>query len=254
MASLLTLHYPPPWRAALEAVLALLPALSLALAATVGSEILRLWFGVPWWLGGLLTLGPAVLLAAMGIGVVTATNAIILPFLLAVTVLIALQGGTGTPTAAGTPEWIGSAVVYASYNLFLSLGVTLGAGRSLVNPGDSWKAAGLSMLVTFATAAVLYRALLGTSETAIPLWPAATALGDPWPHLYAGALFAALFGSATAQAYLIVSRHGPWAGLATLLLVLTAPLGLPALVRHGYPLFGILAVPFWLPLLSARGR
>jgi uncharacterized membrane protein YkvI len=259
--TLIATTYPPRGAAVLDRLAGLFLAAGLVVVTAAGGEALQALAGMPAPLGGLLTLILMVAVAARGSAGLLRANTLLVPILVAIAVLMALNA-PGTFTGRGQSGWWVSAALYVSYNLFTGLLVLLGLGRELRSSREAWGAAAVGALVLTALGLVLHRAILAGALPAVagppslPLLDVARRLGGLWPLLYGLALYAALFTTGVAEAYALFQRYGARAwgtvGLWPLSLV-----GFAGLVARLYPAMGVLAISFWWPLLMRnplRGR
>jgi uncharacterized membrane protein YkvI len=194
--------------------------------------------------------------ATAGAQGVLRVNLILVPLLVVVTMIVALMAPTLPSADHSAPGWWISAGLFVSYNLFTGLVVLLGLGQQVSSGLESGLASGLAAIVLTALALVVHRALLSYGgETDIPLFWAAQSLGGGWPHLFGGALYAALFTTGVAEAFALQQRYGTRALAWSLGLWPFSWLGFSTLVAILYPIMGAFAVLFWLPLLcSVRSR
>jgi uncharacterized membrane protein YkvI len=243
--------YPPLLADLLDIVVTAFLALGLVVVVAAGGQDLSDLAGAPVAIGSLATLLAVMAVSAHGADSVLKANALLVPFLTAVAILVALLS-PGRATASGAPGWWLSAGLYVSYNLFTGLMVLLGLGRGLKSRRDSVAAAGLAAVLLTVLGLVIHRSLLGLSAVAaLPLMQSARGLGDAWAFVYGLALYAALFTTGVAEAFALFQRFGGRAWWAAMLWPASL-FGFQALVSSLYPVMGAAAIVFWLPLLGGR--
>jgi uncharacterized membrane protein YkvI len=127
--------------------------------------------------------------------------------------------------------------------------VLLGLGSGLGSRREAWAAAILGAALLTGTAVALHRAVMAVGLAGpFPLLEAARRLGGWWPWLYGAALYAALFTTGVSEAFALSARFGRrtwWALLAWP----ASWMGFGPLVAGLYPLLGLAAIAFWVPLL-----
>lgn len=249
---LLRSRYAPRVAAGLDAIITAFLALGLVVVVAGGGAAIRDLWGWPARWGSLITLLAICLAASRGVAGVLGATTVLVPFLMAVTLPVALLS-PGRLTGVGVPGWWLSASLYVSYNLFTGLVVLLGLGKNLSSVRAAGPAALVGAALLTAMALAIHRAVLGVATVGdIPLMHAASALGGPWPALYGVALLAALFTTGVGQAFGLVQRYGQGALVGTLCLWPLSWLGFSALVAYLYPVMGAVSVVFLLPLFRPR--
>lgn len=249
---LLSAGYPPRVVEGLDAVITAFLAVGLVVVIAAGGAAMRGLLGWPERWGSLATLIAICLAASRGVSGVLGANTLLVPFLLLVTLAVALFS-PGRLTAGGVPGWWLSAGLYVSYNLFTGLVVLLGLGNKVSSARAAGGAALAGALMLTAMALAIHRAVLGVGDVGdLPLMQASSALGGPWPVLYGGALLAALFTTGVGQAFGLVQRYGPNALMAILCLWPLSWLGFASLVAYMYPVMGAVSIVFLVPLFRPR--
>jgi len=238
--------------------------------------------GLASWLGSAVLVLAAVATVAFGLRGVVAANRVVVPLLvtavLAVSISTVVARGIHLgwrwwqPGAAAHPSWGVATALYASYNLFLSLGVLapLGAGTQswrTVVAGGILGGMGLGVAALAVHLAVL-SSLPDSAALAIPMLEAARSL-PPWARTgYALVLFAEIYTTAVANLFALerrltprqATRAGLWRAMVLvgmgILALLASRLGFPRLVVTIYPLAGYVGflVLLGLPVALWRTR
>lgn len=245
--------------------------------------------GLPSWLGSVALVGTAVGTVAFGLRGVVAANRLVVPLLVAgvltVSVSSILRGGTAAgwrwwhPGEAAHPSPAVATVLYASYNLFLSLGVLAPLGASSRSPRTVLAGGVLGGLGLGAAALAVHLAVLSSlphsAAMAIPMLQAAAPL-PPWARTgYALILFAEVYTTAVANLFALERRltsprgagpppTSPGAARSArrvavlvamgVLALLASRLGFPRLVVTIYPLAGYVGLLVLLALPVALWR
>lgn len=253
---LLASLYRPPASRWLDRASSALLAAGLVVVAAAGGSVLHQLVGLPVPLLSLATLLSVVAVAGRGARGVLSANVVLVPILLAVTVVVAL----GSPrTWVGTPTsgWWLSAALYVSYNLFTGLVVLLALGAGLPHGAGATRAAALGAGLLTGMALAIHTALLGAPAgraAELPLLVLAQRLAGPWWAADALAMYGALFTTGVAQAFGLAVRHGrPVLRWAWMLWPLSW-VGFAGWVRWGYPLMGLAALAYVRPLLAQSRR
>ena len=232
---------------------------------------------------------------AFGLQGVVAANRVVVPLLVTAVLAVSISSLAGRgigpgwkwwqPGAAAHPSWGVTAVLYASYNLFFSLGVLapLGAsawsGRTLV-AGGAIGGMGLGIAALAVHLGVL-SSLPASAALAIPMLEAASLL-PPWAGTaYALVLFAEIYTTGVANLFALERRLSPPGGSSPrqprpggagsvrgrggvqraavlvgmgALALLASRLGFPRLVVTIYPLAGYVGLLIMLGLPVALWR
>ncbi len=248
----------PRWAAQVaEGLAAAFLVIGLIVVVSGGGAALA-YFGVPLWLGKIMTL-VCVLMVAMrgGSGVITA-NYVVVPVLIAlmlVTTLLFRGNSQSVPRAMSGP-WFLSAMLYLSYNLFTAVMVLLGLGSRLQSSRESFHAALIAGVLLISLALLAHGVLLGISEIHdLPMLSAAQSIHGTFGAIYASGLWMALVTTGVGGAYGMQRRFGPSILYWLLLTVFLARWGFKSLVGSLYPVMGALAVLLWVPLFFiSRGE
>jgi uncharacterized membrane protein YkvI len=176
--------------------------------------------GLPSWLGSAVLVATAVGTVAFGLRGVVAANQLVVPLLvagvLAVSASSILSGGTDTgrawwhPGEAAHPSPAAASILYASYNLFLSLGVLAPLGASANSSRTVVVGGVLGGLGLGAAALAVHLAVLSSlpqsAALAVPMLQAAAAL-PRWARTgYALILFAEVYTTAVANLFALERR------------------------------------------------
>lgn len=251
----------------------------LAVVLAGAGALAREEWGLPYDLG-ILALGVPVagVLLARERGFVLA-NVVMTPLLLGLIAALSLKSlllapdgpGPAPPVPGPGPgalvmPWWWAATLYTAYNMLVgAVAVTSLDARRVGGPG-AVRGAALGGLALGAFAAVGVEALLrygpGVGNFEVPLAAVARAHGAAWRVLFSVAMYAALFTTATADAFGLAARFargGPrfrrWLPVAAL--ILAAPItrvGLSELVRVVYPLAGYSSLVIMVALPAAAVR
>lgn len=195
---------------------------TVVMTAGAGS-LFREHLGLAETLGSAVLVGLAVVTVAFGLQGVVAANRVVVPLLVTAVLTVSLSGivargfGHGwrwwQPGAAAHPSWAVATVLYASYNLFLSLGVLAPLGASTgsartVALGGLLGGMGLGVAALAVHLAIL-SSLPASSALAIPMLEAAANL-PPWARTgYAVILFAEIYTTAVANLFALQRRLAP---------------------------------------------
>lgn len=260
---------------ALDGVMGFLLFGGLVVMAAGSGALFREHLGLSEWLGSSLLVLAAVVTVAFGMQGVVAANRAVVPLLVLAVLGVSLASLTERglspgwdgrfPAAAAYPSWLAAAVLYASYNLFLSLGVLAPLGASISSPrvlatGGMLGGLGLG-IVALAVHLAVKSGLPRTADLAIPMLGAVSVL-PPWVRAaYAGVLFAEIFTTAVANLFALTRRAGTAGWRSAGLLVglglgafLASRAGFARLVLIVYPLAGYLGIPVLLALPMAFCR
>lgn len=248
----------PPWAAAVgEGLTAAFLAIGIVVVVAGGGAALS-YFGIAPLAGKLLTLVLVVGIATRGGRAVTAANSAVVPYLILVTLSVALfypARPQVLPHLPLSPPWALSAVLYVSYNLFTAVMVLLALGPRLPSGRATWRAAGLAAgllgLLAFAEHSVLLR-LPQIGD--LPLLAAAHSIHAGLGALFAASLWLALMTTGIGGAFALGQRFGKSRLWWLLLTIFLTPLSFKTLVGLLYPVMGSLAVLLWLPLFITPTR
>lgn len=154
-----------------------------------------------------------------------------------------------------TPRcWLASSIVYAGYNVALSLPLLVTLGGGLRSAGEAWVAGIGGGVILGLMVVILSGTLISNAPlvliTPIPMLLVVRKVGDWAIQAYIVGMLLALATTAVASAYALAHRltsHYPpvekWAGLALVFLALPfSTLGFMSLVRTVYPLLGYAAI------------
>jgi uncharacterized membrane protein YkvI len=233
-------------RAAVRRLLAACYLAALLAVGAAGGALLRglLPMPAPW--ASLLVLIALLMAAALGVDGLIRLNAVVLPPLVAVLVLVAahLPGAWSGPA---TPGWWASATVYASYNLFMSVAFLLPVGARLRSAGESAQAAAIGAATVAALALVVHRGILGSGVTGdLPLVQAISRAAPAYALPFRLMLLASVATTGVAQAFALLGQSRRYAWVVLLGWPATW-LGLTAVVATLYPLMGVAAGALWWP-------
>lgn len=266
----------PRLGAALDLLVTAFLFAALAVMVAGGGAVAAEQFGLPAWAGALGTAGMTLLTVLAGLQGLVSANGVVVPMLVTCVLALAAHasghppaGGQAPGTAHGiapaAPHWVLAALLYAGYNLVLSLpvlgplGAAVGDGRVL-RWGGALGGLTLGVLgVALHRALALHIAEAGTLE--VPLLHLARQHGPAMQGLFAAVLWAEIYTTAIAGAFGITRRIAPEgdgpryraAALAAVAAAVAASrLGFGALVATVYPAFGYVSLP--VLALLARGR
>ena len=242
--------YPSGGAGVLELLMMAFLAAGLLVVAAAGGTLLSALGACPLPVGSAAILVAALAIAAYGADGMLKAHAVLVPFLVGTTLLVAVRA-PGRWGAPGIHGWWLSSLLYVSYNLFTGLVVLLAMGARLPTAAERRRAAGAGAALLGLLALALDRALLGLPHAPgdLPVMEMAGMQGGAWPALYAVALLAAIVTTGAAEAFPLRERLGS-RRLWWLLLIWPATLlGFQGLVAALYPVLGALAVLFWWPLL-----
>lgn len=252
----------PPWGVHLaEGMTTAFLVVGLGVVASGGGAVIHQIGGTPDIVGAVVTTGVVLGVAALGTTSVVKANTILIPFLVAMVLGLALILW-GEPPAASTvarfPGWAISAVLYLSYNFFTGLMVLLGLGTALPTRRHSALAAIVGALLLSGLAYAEHHTLmrLGTIG-ALPLVDAAARVGAMWGVGFGVCLWVALFTTGVAEAYALGAQYGRRILWALAPAALFGLFGFEGLVGRLYPVMGLVAIVLWIPLVyrgNRRGR
>lgn len=221
---------------------------------------------------GLLSMAILTLFTAMrGIRAIATANLIVTPLLLLAVAVIgwyafSVQGldqtliGLEQQLRPPSLTWVGSSLLYLSYNLVIALSVLAPLGKISANAkvrrAGAWLGGGLLALIAIWITLLLliYQEQLANSE--LPLLTLASLHHPASYSLYAIILLAAMYTTAVAALYGTAEKltrlsRLPLPLVASLLVVLAlacSQLGFARLISIAYPLFGLLACIFTVRL------
>lgn len=252
--SLADLIYPPWFGDFLAAISLAFLVVSLGLmlsgAATLGSS----WLGGPKIVYSGLTLMAILLIVYGGATWVVRINTILIPYLLIVTLVIAVNFIGRYPVHKGPVHgslWFLSALLYVSYNIFTGILVLLGLGDQLHGKRDSLLAAGVGAAILGLLLFLEHRILVALSVIGqLPMVDAARLAHEKLGHLYGISLWVALFTTGIAVVYALAQRLGNWWLFPALAVGLLVSFGrFDTLIALLYPVIGILGLILWVPLV-----
>lgn len=238
----------------------------LAVMAAGSGALFHEQLGLPAWVGQAILLMGTLGTVLFGLQGVVAANGVVVPFLISAVMLVTLhemwrhsspgwqgwEGGT-----AAHRFWPVAALLYASYNLFLSLGVLVPLGSDLGrrNTLAGGVLGGLGLGVTaYAIHLSVLRYLPGAAFLGIPMLLVAASLPGWARTAYVLVLFAEVYTTAVANLFAL-SRRRAWSGglrltVPVIAAMLLSQLGFARLVMTFYPLAGW--VGLWLLLSLPR--
>jgi uncharacterized membrane protein YkvI len=200
------------------------------------------------------TTAAVIAVAAAGTRSVVRANVVLIPYLAAMVLCVALL----TPrhraiTAVFRHQhggWLVPALLYLSYNVFTGIIVLLGLGPTLSSRRHSVLAAGAGAVVLSLLALAEHHTLGAMKEVgALPMVDAAAAVHALWGVLFGVCLWIALFTTGVAEAYALGQQYSPrilWILLGSALFGLVQ---FDRLVAVLYPVMGMVAVLSWIPLV-----
>ncbi len=239
------------WGIALQWLTTLLLALGVGVVSVGGGAAVHLLTGwsQPSSAFGMLTI--VLLTAYFGRTAIIRANTIVVPYIVALSVLISLWPIHASGAADFSPRnWWLSAALYISYNLFTGMTVLFGLGGALSDRRTTTAAALIGALILTGLALLEHRVLLiagGGSE--LPLVTAAASAGGLLRDLFGISLLAAMYTTGIGQAFALVARYGRRRTQALWLCAAMMPWSFRTLVAHLYPLLGVVSVAFWAPLI-----
>ncbi len=244
----------PPWliRVA-EGVTTAFLIIGLGVVSSGGGAAINQTAGAPRLLGALMTTVAVVLVVASGTRSVVRVNALLIPYVMVMVLMIGVlnwRHPTVSRPVAPPGQWLMSALLYLSYNIFTGIMVLLGVGRSLTSRRQSGLAAFLGAAVLSLLAFVEHHTLTTLPAIgALPLVDAAARTHQALAILFGLCLWVALFTTGVAEAYALREQYGSpilWLITATFLFGL---LSFDRLVQVLYPAMGMVAVLLWIPLV-----
>lgn len=254
LPELLASRYRPAVARWLDRAASVLLVVGLVAVTAAGGSVLHLLLGVPAPVASLPTLAGVVLVAERGSGAVLRANALLVPALLLVTVVVT-AGAPHTLVGVSTPGWWLSTGLYVSYNLFTALVVLLALGAALPEGRGATRAAALGAGLLTALGLAIHSTLLavpGQQALELPLLALARHLAGPWWLADTITMYAALFTTGVAEAFGLATRHGRRATRWAVLLWPLTWLGFAGWVRWGYSVMGVLALWYVWPLVRPR--
>ncbi len=234
---------------------------------------------VPYLVGTVLTVVLTVITVLAGIKGVVQANGIVVPFLVTGCVLVGLFSiniaglsstqATSTVTQLGptaSPFWVLSALLYAGYNLTLSVSVLVPLGATVQRKkallwGGLLGGLGLGLLASLINLSILCNGTLTMGEE-VPMLRLAGAIGPFFQVIYALILWAEIYTTIIGNVFGVTTRISAQFNLsdkATLGIVLLSALllsqfGFARLVGFFYPLFGYISILFLAGLFSRPFR
>lgn len=260
MADLLGAVYPRWLVMAGDGVMTLFLGAGLVAVVAGAGALGRTLVGISGWTGGLITAALVLGAAMRGTRMVLVVNTGLMPVLIVLTAAVAI-GARPSHSVPLSPEpasghWLGSALLYVSYNLLGSLVLLLSLGRELSSRRHSFLAALTAGGILSVLAALEHRAVsvLPLSPLGMPMVEAARHIHPVVGAAYGVTLWIALFTTGVAEAFALISRFGPrvvpWLALSAG----CSTCGFGDLVATAYPAMGIAALWLWIPLLFAPVR
>lgn len=242
----------------LEYITTLLLALGVGVVAVGGGTALHLILNWPEWTCSLIVLAGVMGTVLLGGQAVVRANSIVVPYLLALTLIVGLWPVRQPhQLAPHDPHgWWLSALLYVSYNLFTAMMALLGLGPLLSNSKESWWASGTAALVLTAMALLEHRVLVTMNHPgSLPMLLRAGSISGTMRTIFGVSLLAAMYTTGIGEAFALATRYGKrriqWLWLTAVMI------GWPfqTLVASIYPILGVVSVAFWLPLVvpSRRG-
>ncbi len=255
----LLLHaYPRGTARVLEGMTAAFLVTSVIVCTSGGAGTLR-GFGVPTWLGSLVTLALTLVIGYGGAEGLTKLNLIVVPYLTVITVITSLMVHPVPAQSIKEPHswfWLLSAILYVSYNLFTAIMVLLGAGTWTRSRQEGWFAAIIGAVILAALLYAEHRVLNGlVSVTDLPMVNMALQVHSFLGKLYAVSLWLALWSTGVSIVFAFRQRYGKVMVPVLALTLLLPQWSFGTLVSRLYPVMGSLAVMLWLPLfVSIKGE
>ncbi|MDA8195050.1 MAG: hypothetical protein M0Z53_13820 [Thermaerobacter sp.] len=252
--ALMTITFSPRIAVLAEGATAGFLWVGLATAVAGGGAAMRQFLAWPERVGQLVTLAAILALAARGPKGVLAANALLVPYIVGLTLLV----GVIAPVSAsgqgiGARGWFLSAFLYVSYNVFTGVVVLLTVGRNLSGHQESLAAAGMAALLMTGMAGIEWRVVTAlTGSPSLPMLAAAGATHALLGLLYGVSLWVALLTTGVAQAFVLLSRFGKRGLLGLVAIPWLAGVGFPTLVGTAYPVMGIFSAILWVPLIRGR--
>lgn len=245
----------PPWLVRIaEGVTIAFLVVGLGVVSSGGGAAIHQLVGGPLLLGAAVTTAAVVTVTAFGTRSVVRVNTLLVPYLVLMVVVVAALNWTRPRILAVTPvgggEWLLSALLYLSYNIFTGIVILLGVGGTLRSRRHSATAAFFGAAVLSILAVVEHHALVRLDPIGpLPLVDAAARAHQLLGGLFGLCLWVALFTTGVAEAYALREQYGKrvqWLLLATFLFGL---FGFGQLVQVLYPIMGMVAVLLWIPLV-----
>jgi uncharacterized membrane protein YkvI len=242
----------PPWALRLaEGMTKGFLLVGLGVVASGGGAAIAAMVSWPAWVGAWLTLALVAWVTSRGTKAVIDANTLLVPYLLVMVMAVALASRPASwraiPPAHGV-DWLLSALLYVSYNIFTGMMVLVALGRQLSSRRESATAACGGALLLTVTAYLEHRALLMTGVRGpLPLVTLARHVNPGVGLLFAVSLWVALFTTGVAEAYALRAQGRRW----VLFLCGAGAMGLMAfdrMVAVLYPMMGLLAIFIWFPL------
>ncbi|MHB1314192.1 MAG: YkvI family membrane protein [Christensenellales bacterium] len=202
-------------------------------------------------------------------GVISAISFVV-PFLIVSVLFISISSLLNSPVTAeklemasrvggATPNWLVSAVNYASYNVVIAIGVLTPMGAQTPDKKKLFYGALLGALgLGLGMAAIYFCLIANIAEVGalqVPLVAVAGKLSQIVKNVFAVVLFAEVYTTAVGNLYAFVQRAAyklPKAGVAAvtaLLAFLCGQLGFSNLVRYLYPAVGYGGILFFFGVL-----
>jgi len=227
-----------------------------AMAAGAGATLEQA-YGLPYWVGLVGMAAAALVTVVFGIGGVVKSVSVIVPFLLAAVLGVAVATLLGYPVDldfarpewAAVPHWALSGVTYGSYNLILAAAVLVPVARLTARrrlaPGAFLGALGLGVGALAVNLAVLAH-VPDSAWAEVPMVLAASRLSPLAGLLYTVVLLAEVYTTAVGSLFGFVNRllredhpwFGPVAATTAAAAVLAGGLGFSTLVATLYPAVG----------------
>lgn len=249
----------PPWLVRLtEGITAAFLLVGLGVVSAGGGAAAAQVAHIPVLAGAALTTAAIGVVVARGVDSVVSANAVLIPYLIGLVVLVAVLTWVHPVRLAppgGRPGWALSALLYLSYNIFTGIMVLLGIGPSLGSARNSWRAAIMGAGILSGLAILEHHTLLRSGAWgALPMVDIATGIHPTWGVLYSVSLWIALFTTGVAGAYALLAQYGRWILWAVGATFLFGLLGFEHLVASLYPIMGIVAIVLWIPLIYRPKR
>ncbi|MCY0899672.1 MAG: transporter [Firmicutes bacterium] len=223
----------------------------LGVVASGGGAAISAMLSWPAWVGGWLTLALVAWVTSRGTRAVLGANTLLVPYLLVMVIAVVLASRPASsraiPPVHGV-DWLLSALLYVSYNIFTGVMVLVALGRQLSSRRDSAAAACGGALLLTVIAYLEHRALLTMGVRGpLPLVTLARHVNPGLGLLFAVSLWIALFTTGVAEAYALRAQGRWW----VLFVCGAGAIGLMAfdrMVAVLYPIMGLLAIFVWFPL------
>lgn len=187
--------------------------------AAGGGALLNQLFGLPSYLGNVVFILIVTAVALAGMSGMVAAFSVTVPLMAIMSVIIfavtASRGGLENlefqQAQSENPlisNWFVSAVVFASYNLFASIGILTPLGRKIQKPSTLFAGLIGGGLVLLVIAVCILLLLFSDTASAVnaelPMLVKASATGTAFKYIFAFLLFGGMFGTSVSSVFAIV--------------------------------------------------